>query len=93
METSDDNYIRSDFLLIVLVIGIFLLVSGIIVLIVSIFSSGQESTSSGIIIFIGPIPIVIGSGPDATWLITITLILAITSLVLFVIMNRRSKKT
>lgn len=64
---------------------------GVIVLVViaSIFSG---SSSAGVVVFIGPFPIVFGSGPKATWLILIGIILSVISLVLFFVMNRRRGK-
>ena len=61
---------------------------GIVVLAVVsfVFSS---STSVGGVIFIGPFPIVFGAGPNAVWLIIIGIILAVLSIVMFLIMNRR----
>lgn len=53
--------------------------------------SGSGSTSTGIVIFIGPFPIVIGSGPDAAWLILIGLIIAAISVVLFVFGRRKAE--
>jgi LPXTG-motif cell wall-anchored protein len=53
--------------------------------------SGSGSTSTGIVIFIGPFPIVFGSGPDAAWLILIGLIIAAISAVLFVVRRRKAE--
>ena len=50
------------------------------------FGVAQETV--GGIILIGPIPIIFGSGPNASWLIAISLILTIASIALFLIMNR-----
>ena len=74
-----------------LILGIVLVFVGVIVLVViaSIFSG---SSSSGVVVFIGPFPIVFGSGPKATWLILIGVILSVISLVLFLVMNRRRSK-
>ena len=41
---------------------------------------------------IGPIPIVFGAGPDAGWLIAISVILTVISVVLFLVMNRRVRR-
>jgi uncharacterized membrane protein len=48
-----------------------------------------SSGSVGVVILIGPFPIVFGSGPNAFWLILIGIILAFVSIVLFLVMNRR----
>jgi uncharacterized membrane protein len=55
---------------------------------------GGESTSGGIVIFIGPIPIVLGAGPDASVLVLAGAILAAACVVLFVFWRRKvSAKT
>ena len=71
-----------------LILGfVFLTVGVIIVLVTAVFDSG--STSFGGAIFIGPFPIVFGAGPDATWLIAIGTVLAVLSMIVFLIMRRR----
>ena len=65
----------------------FLTVGVIIVLATTVFSSG--STSFGGVIFIGPFPIVFGAGPNAAWLIAIGIVLAVLSIIVFLIMKRR----
>ena len=71
-----------------LILGVALVLVGIVVLVAvsSVFSS---SSSVGVVVFIGPFPIVFGSGPDAGWLILIGIILAVSSIVLFLVMKRR----
>jgi uncharacterized membrane protein len=64
---------------------------GIAVLVVASIVLGRSDSVGGIIL-IGPIHIVFGWGPDAGWLIAIGLILAVYSIVLFLIMNKRSKR-
>ncbi|NLF88548.1 DUF131 domain-containing protein [Candidatus Bathyarchaeota archaeon] len=72
--------------------GISLVFVGIAVIIVaSVFASGGSSSVGGVI-FIGPFPIVFGTGPDAAWLIALGLVLAIISIILFQVMNRRVKR-
>ncbi|MCW4017566.1 MAG: DUF131 domain-containing protein [Candidatus Bathyarchaeota archaeon] len=70
--------------------GFALVFVGVIVIAVaSALGGGNGSTSTGVVIFIGPFPIVFGSGPDAGGLITIGLIIAIISIVSFVVMRRK----
>ena len=71
-----------------LILGIALVFIGIVVLVVASLVLGS-SGSVGVVIFIGPFPIVFGSGPNADWLILIGIILAVLSIVLFLVMNRR----
>jgi len=75
-----------------LILGTVSLLAGIVFLVIA-SSVSAGSSSVGGIIFIGPIPIVIGSGPNATWLIEIGIILAVLSMVVFLIMNKRALQT
>lgn len=71
--------------------GLAVVIAGIILVIVaSAFGSG--SASVGGVIFIGPFPIVFGVGPDATWLIALSIIIAVLMFVLFLVMRRRNWK-
>ena len=87
-ETKDEGIAVSSRLFAFLLLGIALVLIGIIVLVVaSVVSS--SSTSVGVVIFIGPFPIVFGAGPNALLLIIIGIILAVLSIILFLVMHRR----
>jgi uncharacterized membrane protein len=73
-----------------LLLGIILVFAGIAVLVFASLVFGGSSV--GGVILIGPIPIVFGAGPDAAWLIAISIILTVVSVVLFLIMNRRTRR-
>ena len=89
-QTKDEGIGISNRLLGFLLLGIALVLVGIAVLVVaSLFLGGG---SVGGVILIGPIPIVLGAGPDAGLLIAISIILTLISIILFLIMNRRVKK-
>jgi uncharacterized membrane protein len=87
-ETEDEGIAVSSRLFGFLILGVALVLIGIVVLAVVsvVFSS---STSVGVVIFIGPFPIVFGAGPNATWLIIIGIILVVLSIVVFLVMYRR----
>ena len=87
-DESEEGIAVSNRLFGLLILGIILVLVGIVALIVGslVFSS---SSSVGVVVFIGPFPIVFGSGPNSTWLILIAIILTVLSLVLFFVMNRR----
>jgi len=87
-ETEDEGITVSSRLFGFLILGIALVLIGIVVLVVASLAFGS-SGSVGVVIFIGSIPIVFGSGPNASWLILIGIILAVSSIVLFLVMNRR----
>ena len=87
-ETEDEGIAVSSRLFGFLILGVALVLIGIVVLaIVSVVFS--SSTSVGVVIFIGPFPIVFGAGPNATWLIIIGIILAVLSVIVFLVMYRR----
>jgi uncharacterized membrane protein len=87
-ESEDGGIAVSSRLFGLLILGIVLVFVGIVVLFVVslVFSS---SSSVGVVVFIGPFPIVFGSGPNAGLLIIIGIIIAALSVVLFLLMNKR----
>jgi uncharacterized membrane protein len=89
-ETRDEGIGVSGRLLGFLFLGIILVFVGIAVLVVASVVFGGSSV--GGVILIGPIPIVFGAGPNAAWLIAVSIILTVVSVVLFLIMNRRSRR-
>ena len=89
-ESEDEAAPVSKGLFWLLILGVALILAGIMVFVlVSLFFSGSMST--GVVVFIGPFPIVFGSGPNAAWLILIGIILAVLSVLLFWGMNKRRK--
>ena len=87
-EPEENGIAMSSRLFGFLILGIVLVFVGIVILVTaSLISGGLES--SGVVIFVGPFPIVFGSGPNAAWLILIGIILAILSVVFFFIMKRK----
>lgn len=87
-EPEEEGITVSSRLFAFLILGIALFIIGIVVLVVAlaVFSS---STSVGVVVFIGPFPIVFGSGSNAALLIIIGIILAVLSVIVFAVMNRR----
>jgi len=71
-----------------LILGFVFVFVGVII----IFIAAGGSGNFGAVIFIGPIPIVIGAGTDATLIILLSTILAVLSVVVFVVMKRRIRK-
>jgi len=71
-----------------LIAGIVITLLGIAVIILASVLSGG-STSVGTIIFIGPIPIIIGSGPDVALLALIAVILALVIAMMLLLMRKR----
>ena len=86
-ETEDTGSGLSGRLFSFLLLGIALVFLGVAVLVVAAVLDGSGSV--GGVIFIGPIPIVFGAGPESTWLILISLIVAALSIAVFVLSRRR----
>jgi uncharacterized membrane protein len=91
-EEAEDEVIGvSSRLIGFLLLGVTLVFVGIAVLVVASIVLGGPGSVGGVIL-IGPIPIVFGAGVDASWLIAISLILTVVSILLFIIMNRRTRR-
>jgi uncharacterized membrane protein len=90
-EYADEDDSFSNRLFVFLLLGVALVFIGIIVLVVVSLALGSSGSVGGVIL-IGPIPIIFGSGPNASWLIIISVILMVISLILFFVMNRRSRR-
>jgi uncharacterized membrane protein len=69
-----------------------LVIVGIVVVLIATVLSGGSASFAGVI-FIGPFPIVIGAGPDAVWLVSIGIVLAVLSVIVFIIMRRRTESS
>jgi len=63
--------------------GFFLMFLGAIVLIVASALQGDTNVSMGSVVFIGPIPIVLGAGPHAFFAILLAVILTIAGFIVF----------
>jgi uncharacterized membrane protein len=87
--SEDEGVAVSSRLFRPLILGIALVLIGVAVLVVAGFFYNSSSTSVGVVVFVGPFPIVFGSGPNASWLIIMGVVLAALSLVLVLVMYRR----
>ena len=90
-DYEDEGISVSNRLFGFLLLGTALVFIGIIVLFVASLAFGSSGSAGGVIL-IGPIPIIFGSGPNASWLIIISVILTAISLILFFVMNRRTRR-
>src|SRR3990172_1576964 len=88
-EDSDEGIQISSRLFALLMVGFGFVIVGIVLVVVASLL-GVGSASVGGVIFIGPFPIVVGAGPNALWLIVISLIISVVMIVLFVLMRRRN---
>ena len=91
-ETVEEGVTVSSRFFWLLILGFVLVFVGMAVIFVAAALYGGGSASAGAVIFIGPFPIVIGAGPDATLIILFSIIMAVLSVVLFLVMNRRMRR-
>jgi uncharacterized membrane protein len=87
-ENSED----SQKFLILIIIGFLLTFAGIIILILAAIIYGEESANFGALLFIGPIPIIVGFGPEAPMIILLAIILTVLSIIMFLIMRKKEKQ-
>jgi len=74
------------------VVGFLLAFVGIIFLIIAAALQGNSSVSGGLIIFVGPIPIVLGAGPYAFFAILLAVILTIIGFIMFFLLRKQSSE-
>jgi len=91
-ETVEEGIAVSSRFFLLLLLGFILVVVGIAVILVASVLYGGGSVSGGAVIFIGPFPIVIGAGPDVTWIVLFSIIIAVLSVVVFLVMNRKMRR-
>jgi uncharacterized membrane protein len=88
-ETDEEGATVSSRFFLLVILGFVLVFLGIAVILVAAVLSSGGSASVGAVVFIGPFPIVFGAGPDASFLILVGILLAVLSVVVFLVMNRR----
>jgi len=91
-ETVEEGVTVSNRLFLLLIVGFVLVFVGIAVILVAAVFYGGGSVSGGAVIFIGPFPIVIGAGPDVALIVLFSIILAVLSVVVFLVMNRKMRR-
>ena len=74
----------------IMIAGFALIFIGVIILVLALVQNGSGSV--GGVVFIGPIPIVFGAGPDANWLIIIGIIIAVVMIAGLFVFSKRSKR-
>jgi LPXTG-motif cell wall-anchored protein len=62
---------------------------GMILMMIASFTQGHGSTSGGAIILVGPIPIILGSGPESTWMILLAAMITVIALAAFLLTRRK----
>ncbi|MBT0159602.1 DUF131 domain-containing protein [Candidatus Bathyarchaeota archaeon A05DMB-2] len=87
---AEEGVTVSSRLLLFLILGFAMVFIGVLLIVVaSVLSGGAGAASFGAVIFIGPFPIVVGAGPDMTFLIVVSAVLAVLSILVLLIMRRR----
>ena len=90
MKSEEDEGIKvSSWLFMLLLLGFALVITGIILVITTILPGGGSASVGGVI-FIGPFPIVFGAGPDAAWIIVISVAISVFMILTFVLMRRKN---
>ena len=84
---NDESSIFRRFL-VLFIIGFVIVFAGIIILMVATVLSG-DSVNFGALIFIGPFPIVVGAGPEATWMVLFAIILAVLDVIMFLMLRKK----
>ncbi len=70
-------------------LGFLLIFIGMIFVTITAFLSGTPA-NFGAIIFIGPIPIVLGAGPNPIWAIMLAVVVTIVGVILFLLLRKRT---
>jgi len=91
-ETVEEEMLVSSRFFWLLIAGFVLVFVGMAIIFVATVLYSGGSASAGAVIFIGPFPIVIGAGPDVTWIVLFSIIIAVLSVVVFLVMNRRMRR-
>jgi len=82
METEQEES-PSSLPLKMLLFGFLLVFAGVVVIMASALFGGDGTVSGGAIIFVGPIPIILGAGSDAFLMIVLAAVLMIIGFILF----------
>jgi uncharacterized membrane protein len=92
-QTAEEGITVSSRLFLLLILGVVFVFVGIAVVLVAAVLYGGGSAGFGAVIFVGPFPIVIGAGPNTTLLALFGIILAVLSVIAFIAMSRRVKRS
>ena len=88
-EDVDEGIQVSSKLSMLFLLGFAVVIIGIILVVAASLLGGGSASVSGVI-FIGPFPIVFGAGPDAAWLIAISIAISAVMILAFVLMRRKN---
>lgn len=63
---------------------------GMILMMAASLTQGHGTTSGGAVILIGPIPIILGGGPESGWLILLAAIITVLAITAFILARRKT---
>jgi uncharacterized membrane protein len=92
IEAGQEQESSSGLSVKLLLLGVVLTFVGVMVIVVSVLLSGDADVSGGAIIFVGPIPIILGAGTDAFLVIVLAVVLTIIGFIVFFWMRRQVSK-
>ncbi len=84
-ENGREHVSRSSLLTQLLPLGFMLIFVGVIVIAASALFSGDSSVSGGAIIYVGPIPIIVGAGTDPFLAMMLAAVLTIIGFIVFIV--------
>lgn len=73
-------------------LGFFVILIGTVLVVIAAILSGETATA-GAVIFVGPIPIILGTGPYFIWAMVLAVVLTILGIVMFIIWRKRAHET
>ena len=91
-ESGQEQESRLSLSMKLLLLGFVLTFVGFIVIMVSALLSGDANVSGGALIFVGPIPVIIGAGTDAFLAIVLAAVLTIIGFIVFFWMRKKVPK-
>jgi len=92
MTEAEEQEPASSLPLMLFTLGFLLMFAGVVVLVISSLVGGDGAVSGGAVVFVGPIPILIGDGPHGFLAVVLAAVLTIIGFVVFFWMRRRASK-
>jgi uncharacterized membrane protein len=92
METEQERESPSSLPMKLFLFGFLLMFAGVVVIMASALLEGEVNVSGGAIIFVGPIPIILGSGPNAFLAVVLAAVLTIVGFIVFFWMRKQFPK-
>ena len=88
-ENGEGHVSRSSLLTQLLPLGFMLIFVGVIVIAASVLFSGDSNVSGGAIIYVGPIPVIVGAGTDPFLAVVLAAVLTVIGFIVLFWMRRQ----